>query len=61
MLKIIYILLHFPECIPGTFGDECVLNCDSCMNGAQCREDLKGCLCEPGWQGLVCNETCDKV
>ena len=59
MLDIIIFVLS--ECIPGTFGEECVLTCDSCMNGARCNETRNGCTCTPGWKGIVCNETCDKV
>ena len=54
-------MYYISECIPGTFGEECVLTCDSCMNGGRCNEERKGCICGPGWQGIVCNETCEEV
>ena len=52
---------YFVECVPGNFGPDCEFNCDSCMNGAVCDNRRKGCDCRPGWQGLLCNETCPQV
>jgi len=48
-------------CLPGTFGEECELTCDSCLNGADCNFNLNGCDCAPGWFGLVCDEPCPQV
>ena len=31
------------------------------MNGGRCNEEKKGCVCGPGWLGLICNESCSEV
>ena len=49
------------ECIPGQFGIDCSLTCDSCMNDGVCNEDRTGCVCTAGWRGIICNETCSAV
>ena len=48
-------------CLPGTFGEDCKLTCESCLNGADCNFNLNGCDCAPGWFGLVCDEPCPQV
>lgn len=49
------------ECVRGSFGPDCEWTCDSCQNGASCNHDNPGCLCAPGWQGFLCNQTCPLV
>lgn len=49
------------ECVRGSFGPDCEWTCDSCQNGASCYHDNPGCLCAPGWQGFLCNQTCPLV
>lgn len=49
------------ECVPGNFGPDCEWTCDSCQNGATCSRENPGCVCGPGWQGFLCNQTCPSV
>ncbi|PWA20179.1 hypothetical protein CCH79_00003680 [Gambusia affinis] len=44
-------------CLEGSFGDDCSVSCDDCVNGA-CSENMDQCDCSPGWTGIICNETC---
>lgn len=52
-------LTWFPTavCLDGTFGLDCSLSCEDCMNGGRCQEGKSGCLCPAGWTGLICNES----
>ncbi|GAB1287429.1 EGF-like and EMI domain-containing protein 1 [Apodemus speciosus] len=43
--------------VDGTFGLDCSLSCEDCMNGGRCQEGKSGCFCPAGWIGLTCNET----
>ncbi|CAL8349831.1 unnamed protein product, partial [Arctogadus glacialis] len=45
-------------CLGGSFGPDCGLSCDDCMNGAVCSADRDRCDCTPGWTGTTCNQTC---
>ncbi|XP_031232410.1 EGF-like and EMI domain-containing protein 1 isoform X3 [Mastomys coucha] len=49
--------LHRVVCLDGTFGLDCSLSCEDCMNGGRCQEGKSGCLCPAGWTGLICNES----
>ncbi|CAH6789216.1 Egfem1 [Phodopus roborovskii] len=44
-------------CLDGTFGLDCSLSCEDCMNGGRCQEGESGCLCPEGWNGILCNES----
>ncbi|GIY08526.1 multiple epidermal growth factor-like domains protein 6 [Caerostris extrusa] len=48
-------------CVRGTFGPGCMFNCDDCQNGGKCDVRAVSCTCQPGFTGLLCNETCPKV
>nr|XP_034356452.1 EGF-like and EMI domain-containing protein 1 isoform X2 [Arvicanthis niloticus] len=49
--------LHKVVCLDGTFGWDCSLSCEDCMNGGRCQEGKGGCFCSEGWTGLICNES----
>ncbi|XP_021052436.1 EGF-like and EMI domain-containing protein 1 isoform X2 [Mus pahari] len=49
--------LHRVVCLDGTFGLDCSLSCEDCMNGGRCQEGKSGCLCPAEWTGLICNES----
>nr|XP_038958162.1 EGF-like and EMI domain-containing protein 1 isoform X2 [Rattus norvegicus] len=49
--------LHRVVCLDGTFGLDCSLSCEDCMNGGRCQEGKSGCFCPAGWSGLLCNES----
>ena len=51
----------FTVCIPGTFGPDCLFTCNNCQNGAECTAQKNGCICKPGWQGVICDKPCDEV
>ncbi|EHB13216.1 hypothetical protein GW7_11589 [Heterocephalus glaber] len=51
-------VLHEVVCLGGTFGHDCSLRCEDCMNGGKCQEGRSGCSCPAGWGGVLCNETC---
>ena len=57
----IEISFHVVECVRGNFGPDCEWTCDSCQNGASCSAENPACLCLPGWQGFLCNQTCQAV
>ncbi|KAI3353793.1 hypothetical protein L3Q82_005017 [Scortum barcoo] len=44
-------------CLDGSFGDDCSVSCEDCVNGV-CSEDRDRCECSPGWTGIICNRTC---
>uniref|UniRef100_A0A8C3QS40 Multiple EGF-like-domains 6 n=1 Tax=Cyanoderma ruficeps TaxID=181631 RepID=A0A8C3QS40_9PASS len=44
-------------CLEHTFGPDCSLTCDDCRNGATCTAEGSGCLCPPGWTGVLCNQS----
>uniref|UniRef100_A0A8C8SKI4 EGF-like domain-containing protein n=1 Tax=Pelusios castaneus TaxID=367368 RepID=A0A8C8SKI4_9SAUR len=44
-------------CLDNTFGNDCSLSCDDCMNGGKCNRENSGCICSPGWTGIKCNES----
>ncbi|GFU59756.1 multiple epidermal growth factor-like domains protein 6 [Trichonephila clavipes] len=48
------------SCVRGTFGPGCMFNCDDCQNGGKCDVRALSCTCQPGFTGLLCNETCPK-
>lgn len=50
--------ISFLVCLDGSFGEDCSVNCEDCVNGA-CRESRDGCDCLPGWTGIICNESKD--
>lgn len=43
-------------CLDHTFGHDCSLSCEDCMNGGRCQEGKSGCSCPVGWGGILCNE-----
>ncbi|KAF6384646.1 hypothetical protein mRhiFer1_004359 [Rhinolophus ferrumequinum] len=47
-------------CLDHTFGHDCNLSCEDCMNGGRCQEGKSGCSCPVGWAGILCNERCPK-
>ncbi|OXB82515.1 UNVERIFIED_CONTAM: hypothetical protein H355_000773 [Colinus virginianus] len=47
-------------CLDNTFGNDCSLSCEDCMNGGRCNSENSGCVCSPGWTGIICNETCSQ-
>ncbi|XP_017175278.1 EGF-like and EMI domain-containing protein 1 isoform X11 [Mus musculus] len=49
--------LYRVVCLDGTFGLDCSLSCEDCMNGGRCQEGKSGCLCPAEWTGLICNES----
>ncbi|XP_010833580.1 PREDICTED: EGF-like and EMI domain-containing protein 1 [Bison bison bison] len=49
--------LHNVVCLDNTFGHECSLSCEDCMNGGRCQEGKSGCSCPDGWGGILCNES----
>uniref|UniRef100_G1PLR7 EGF-like domain-containing protein n=1 Tax=Myotis lucifugus TaxID=59463 RepID=G1PLR7_MYOLU len=51
-------LLPKVVCLDHTFGHDCSLSCEDCMNGGRCQEGKRGCSCPAGWGGVLCNETC---
>lgn len=51
-----YFLLFCAVCSTGTFGQDCVENC-TCVHG-ECHHVTGTCMCELGWMGELCNETC---
>ena len=53
--------LFVSECGTGFFGHDCVLTCSNCMNGGKCNNNGDGCVCAPGYHGLLCNSTCPTV
>lgn len=54
-------LLLFSVCLDGSFGDDCSVSCEDCVNGA-CSEDRDRCECSPGWTGITCNGSkCDRL
>ncbi|XP_028360648.2 EGF-like and EMI domain-containing protein 1 [Phyllostomus discolor] len=52
-------LAAFPKvvCVGDTFGPDCSLSCEDCMNGGRCRGGEPGCSCPAGWSGVLCNES----
>ncbi|OWK05965.1 hypothetical protein Celaphus_00012475, partial [Cervus elaphus hippelaphus] len=48
--------LHSVVCLDHTFGQDCSLSCEDCMNGGRCQEGKSGCSCPDGWGGILCNE-----
>lgn len=57
---------HCNQCLPGLFGKNCDLKCDSetCVNGICRSEDGKDnnisvCKCNKGYTGATCNTQCD--
>ncbi|XP_060004998.1 EGF-like and EMI domain-containing protein 1 [Lagenorhynchus albirostris] len=40
-----------------TFGHDCTLSCEDCMNGGWCQEGKSGCCFPAGWGDILCNET----
>jgi len=44
-------------CLDNTFGNDCSLTCEDCLNGGRCNSDHSGCVCSPGWTGVLCNES----
>uniref|UniRef100_A0A663MES8 Multiple EGF like domains 6 n=1 Tax=Athene cunicularia TaxID=194338 RepID=A0A663MES8_ATHCN len=51
-------LVHRVVCLDNTFGNDCSLSCEDCLNGGRCNSEHSGCVCSPGWTGIICNETC---
>ncbi|KAH0517103.1 EGF-like and EMI domain-containing protein 1 [Microtus ochrogaster] len=49
--------LHRVVCLDGTFGLDCSLSCDNCLNGGKCQQGKSGCFCPEGWTGILCNES----
>ncbi|GFX21494.1 multiple epidermal growth factor-like domains protein 6 [Trichonephila clavipes] len=45
-------------CISGFFGGNCSYTCDDCKNRAKCRADKRGCVCRPGYTGILCDTPC---
>ncbi|KAL6116318.1 uncharacterized protein ACO6RY_00959 [Pungitius sinensis] len=43
-------------CLDGSFGEECSVSCEDCVNG-RCGDVRDGCECSAGWTGVVCNES----
>lgn len=41
-------------CLDGSFGDDCSVSCDDCVNGV-CGDKRDRCECSPGWTGVICN------
>lgn len=55
--KLIFQLtISFSVCFDGSFGDDCSVSCEDCVNGV-CNEDRDQCECSPGWTGVICNES----
>uniref|UniRef100_A0A8D0L9S5 EGF-like domain-containing protein n=1 Tax=Sphenodon punctatus TaxID=8508 RepID=A0A8D0L9S5_SPHPU len=50
-------LVHKVVCLDNTFGHDCSLDCEDCMNGGKCNSETSGCFCPPGWTGIICNES----
>uniref|UniRef100_A0A8B9MMH6 Multiple epidermal growth factor-like domains protein 6 n=1 Tax=Accipiter nisus TaxID=211598 RepID=A0A8B9MMH6_9AVES len=44
-------------CLDNTFGNDCSLSCEDCLNGGRCNSEHSGCVCSPGWTGIICNES----
>ncbi|XP_072477629.1 EGF-like and EMI domain-containing protein 1 [Notamacropus eugenii] len=53
-----FTVLHKVVCLDDTFGADCSLRCEDCMNGGKCNEEKSHCLCPAGWGGILCSETC---
>ncbi|RMC01943.1 hypothetical protein DUI87_21105 [Hirundo rustica rustica] len=51
-------LVHRVVCLGDTFGQDCSLRCEDCLHGGRCNSERSGCVCTPGWAGVICNETC---
>ena len=51
--------LSYSECTNGTYGSQCVKLCGQCRNGEDCDPVSGRCSlgCEPGWQGLRCQQS----
>uniref|UniRef100_A0A671MG02 Zgc:158328 n=1 Tax=Sinocyclocheilus anshuiensis TaxID=1608454 RepID=A0A671MG02_9TELE len=45
-------------CEEGSFGDDCSVSCEDCVNGGVCALEKDRCVCAPGWMGVTCNDTC---
>ncbi|XP_040121281.1 EGF-like and EMI domain-containing protein 1 [Oryx dammah] len=48
---------RIPVCLDHTFGHECSLSCEDCMNGGRCQEGKSKCSCPDGWGGILFNES----
>uniref|UniRef100_A0A8C4SQ62 EGF-like and EMI domain containing 1 n=1 Tax=Erpetoichthys calabaricus TaxID=27687 RepID=A0A8C4SQ62_ERPCA len=44
-------------CLDNSFGNDCSLTCEDCINGGVCNEKGNGCDCPAGWTGSICNES----
>uniref|UniRef100_A0A8C3QMU1 Uncharacterized protein n=1 Tax=Cyanoderma ruficeps TaxID=181631 RepID=A0A8C3QMU1_9PASS len=44
-------------CLGDTFGQDCSLRCEDCLHGGRCNSERSGCVCPPGWAGVICNES----
>lgn len=44
-------------CLNESFGSDCSLSCEDCVNGGVCNTHRSGCECPDGWTGIICNES----
>ncbi|XP_071845088.1 uncharacterized protein [Apostichopus japonicus] len=52
--------LFVRSCGAGTYGANCGLTCNACVNG-WCDSDCGTCVCFPGWMGVDCDTPCSSA
>jgi len=58
-VELVYIVTFIVGCSPDSYGPQCAWHCPCGSTGhGHCSTGSYGCMCDPGWKGISCNEKC---